>query len=460
MGSPSTQTVTQKTEIDPVLQAHLYGGTVPESAMTGIIPAYFRPGGSLEGALDYGMLYNSGATSNAPAGGSTSDFGSRYADGGVVGFSTPKPDFSSPNPVQSTTTTTVPATTTTGYPSGGGNGGLLSLAEQAYQLTAGTDLGAQLPQYQVAGLSPAQTQAYGLAQGGIGSYQPYLQQAAATTGAGVQALGGGIQGVQQAVQGAQPYQQAAADVLGMAGQAGIGATQGYNPMSYQAFMNPYTEEVIRQTEQDVGRQAALLGQQIGASAIGSGAYGGSREAVARSEGARNLAQQLASTTANLRAQGYGTAQQQAQSAFEAQQQRQAGLGGLMAQLGGQFGQLGTQFGQLGLQGASQMGQMGQGLGQLGQQTAALGGQQQQQQLQDINTLLTTGGQQQQYQQALLDAIRMNQFQQVMAPYQQVGFRADVLSGMPTGTSTQMTQPGPSPLSQGIGLLTALGGLFG
>jgi hypothetical protein len=524
------QTVTQETKIDPVLQAHLYGGTVPASAMTGILPAYFKPGGTLAGVLDTSIYDGYSGSRSSGGSGSGSASTSDYADGGVVkyaiggGVANPTIQYRTPNMqsgvpttmqrgatdtmISSPTSAASTASTATG--TGSGDGGILSLAEQVYQLTAGTDLGAQLPQYQVAGLTPAQQQAYAAAQQGVGSYLPYLQQGVQATNAGVGALTGGIQGTQQAVQGAQPYQQQAAGLAGMSAGAtqgavagaqpyqtigagmtqqaaagAAGAAQGYNPMAYQAFMNPYTEEVVRQTEQDVGRQAALLGNQIGASAVGAGAFGGSREAVARSEGARNLADQLARTTSQLRSQGYGAAQQQAQQAFEQQQQRQLGASGLTGQLGGQManigtqygqlglqgagqlgttsqilGNLGTSYGQLGLQGAGQMGQLGQGIGALGQQYAGFGQLGQQLGLQDINTLLSTGGQQQQYQQALLDAERLNRFQQVMAPYQQVGFRADVLSGSPTGTTTTMQQPGPSPLSQGIGLLTALGGLFG
>lgn len=422
MGSPKTQTVTQKTELDPVLQAHLYGGTLPESARTGILPAYFQPGGSLEGARgSVEQLY-------------MSDGGEvKYANGGI---------------------TAAPAV----LPPSDGN--ILSLAEQAYQLTAGTDLGAQLPSYQVAGQAPSQQMAYGLAQQGIGSYQPYLQQAAQTTGAGVGALGGAAQGVQQAMAGALPFQQAAAGLTGQGAMAATGSAGSYDPTSYQAFMNPYTQDVISAAESDAARQAAMLGQQIGASAVGAGAYGGGREAVARSEAARNLADQLSRTTSQLRAQGYQTAQQQAQQAFESQQQRQMGVAGLLGQLGAQMGGLGTTYGQLGLGAAGQMAGIAGGLGSLAQQTAGLGQMGQQMGLQDINTLLTTGGQQQQYQQALLDAARMNEYQRVMAPYQQTAFRADVLSGSPTGVTSTMTQPGPSPLSQGIGLLTALGGLGG
>jgi len=412
MGAPSSQTIKQttKTELDPVLQAHLYGGSLPASAMTGIVPAYFRaPSGSLKGAYEtVANLYG-----DQP----------RFADGGNV----------------------------------------LSLAEQAYQLTTGTDLGAQLPEYQVAAQDPTMMSAYNLGTGGIGSYQPYLQQGVATTQGGVGALQGALGTTGGTLQMAQPYQTAAAQMMGLGAETAMGATGGYDPSSYQSFMNPYTEDVIRASEQDAARQAAILGREIGASAVGAGAYGGGREAVARSEAARNIADQLARTTSQLRQQGYMGAQQQAQTAFEQQQQRQLSGAGLTGQMGQGLGALGTSYGQLGIQGAGQMGQLGLGLGNLGQQQAAFGQQAQQGLGADISMLQNLGQQQMQYNQAMLDAARMNEYQRVMAPYQQTAFRADILSGSPTGVSGAMTQtsPGPSPLSQIGGLaLAGLGRIYG
>lgn len=418
MGAPKSQTIKQttKTELDPVLQAHLYGGNLPPEAMTGIMPAYFQPGGSLANVGTVGALYG-----DQP----------RFAKGGQVKLENQGPP-------------------------------VLSLAEQAYQLTTGTDLGAQLPSYQVAGQDPSMQAAYNLGTGGIGSYQPYLQQGVSTTGTGVGALQGALGTTGGALQMAQPYQTAAADMMGLGAQTAMGATQGYDPSSYQQFMNPYTDEVIRATEQDAARQAAILGNEIGASAVGSGAFGGGREAVARSEGARNIADQLARTTSQLRQQGYMGAQQQAQTAFEQQQARQMTGAGLTSQIGQGLGSLGTSYGQLGLQGAGQMGQLGLGLGNLGQQQAAFGQQAQQGLGTDISMLQGLGQQQMQYNQALLDAQRMNQYQQVMAPYQQTAFRADILSGSPTGVSGSMTQtsPGPSPISQIGGLLGGIGSFIG
>ena len=399
------QTSTQETRLDPVLQAHLYGGTLPASAMTGIMPAYFRPGGSLERATE-----------------------------GIRGlYRGEMPRFQEGGPV-------------------------LGLAEQVYQLTGpGMDLGAMLPQYEVAGLDPAQQQAYDQALGGIGAYEPLLGQATGAVGQGVGALGGALAGTESALAGATPYQERATELMNLGAETVAGAMGAYDPSSYQQFMDPFLNEVVQQAERDAARQAAILGRGVGGSAVGAGAFGGGREAVARAETARNLGDQLSRTTSQLRSMGFQNAQQAAMQAFENQQGRQLSGANLTSQIGQGLGSLGLNFGQLGLTGAGQMGQLGLGLGNLGQQMGQLSQLGQQMSLQDLSTLQQAGQMQQGQRQAELDAARMNEYQRVMAPFQQTAFRADILSGAPTGVSTTMTQPGPSLLSQGIGLGTALAG---
>ena len=221
MGGRKQEVSTQETKLDPVLQAHLYGGDLPANAMTGIMPAYFRPGGSLEDAA--------------------SEVRSLYRG--------EMPKFNAGGPV-------------------------LSLAEQVYQLAGpGMDLGSRLPQYQVAGLDPAQQEAYRQALGGVGAFQPYVQQGAGAVQQGIGALAGALPATQQAVTGAQPYQTAAANMMGLGAQTGMGATGAYDPSSYTSYMDPFTNEVIGQAEADAARQAAMLGREIGASAVGAGAYG-------------------------------------------------------------------------------------------------------------------------------------------------------------------------------------------
>jgi hypothetical protein len=291
-----------------------------------------------------------------------------------------------------------------------------------------------LPDYQVSGLTQPQMQAFNVAQGGIGGYMPALAQASQATQGGIGAVSQGLGIVPAALGAAQPYQTGAA-------MTGYGATQGYNPATaYQSFMNPYTQDVIQQAEQDIARQGKMQEQQLRSQAVAAGAFGGSRQAVAERELGRNIMDQQARTASGLRAAGFEQAQQQAQQAFEQQQQRQ----GQFAQM---LGGLGTAYGQLGLQGAGQLGALGQGLGGLGTQMAGLGELGQQLNIRDVGTLMDIGNVQQQQGQAVLDAQRQNAYQRTMAPYQQLGFFSDVFQGQPVGQTQTTTQPGPNPFTQ-------------
>ena len=120
--------------------------------------------------------------------------------------------------------------------------------------------------------------------------------------------------------------------------------------------------------------------------------------------------------------------------------------------------IGTSLGQLGLQGAGKMGALGQGLGALGTQMAGLGELGQQLNIRDVGTLMDIGTAQQAQTQAGLDALRANQYQRTMAPYQQLGFFSDIYQGMPLGQSQTTTAPGPNALSQIAGLGMGIYGL--
>ena len=248
-----------------------------------------------------------------------------------------------------------------------------------------TGEGTQMPfaKQQVEGLSEGQRQAISGALSGVGAFQPFLQQGSA-------AVGQGITGAQSA---------------------------NYDPTSYQQFMDPFTEDVIRQTERDILRQGAQQQNQARASAVGAGAFGGSRQAVMQGEIGRNIGDQLARTTSQLRSQGFQQAQAAAQQAAN-QQLRQAQL-----------------TGQLGVSQA--------GLGQLGQQLG----------VQDINTLLGIGGLQQQQGQRELDVARANTLAEQALPFQQIGFMSDIFRGVPAlqQTTSQTRTPGPSRGSQLLGL---------
>ena len=210
---------------------------------------------------------------------------------------------------------------------------------------------------QVAGMSPEQLQAAQLASSGVGSYQPFL----------------------------------------------AAATQFAGPGGAAAFMNPYEDAVIDQAMQDIARGGAMQQNQLAGQAVGAGAFGGSRSAVASGELARGTLEQQARTAGQLRASGYQQAQQAA------------------AQAARQFGQLGTAAQQMGVQ--------------------------------DINTLLGIGSLMQGQSQQELDAARQNLLAQQALPYQEIGFLSDIFRGVPAlqQTTTAQTTPDPSTFQQLAGL---------
>ena len=337
----------------------------------------------------------------------------------------------------------------------------------------------QLPDYQVSALSPLQQQANLLAQQGVGTFQPYLNQAAATTGLGTGTVAEGVGttrgalgtlgiGAQGVAGGFAPV--AAGELASIGGLGTLaGGVTGLDPQAYQGFFNPYTTDVIQQAEQDIARQGAIQENALNAQAVQSGAFGGSRQGIQNTELGRNILEQQARTAAQLRMAGFeqaqGLAQQRAQTLGQLGQAQLTGAQTL-GQLGAQRGTLGTQLGQLGATQADvgrTQGSLGQAFGQLGQVQGQLGEAQSSLQAQDLQNLATLGGTQLQQNQALLDARRQNELQRLFEPFQRVGFLQDIQSRTPTAqqTLTTATSPGVSPFQQVAGLgiagLTAAAG---
>jgi hypothetical protein len=333
--------------------------------------------------------------------------------------------------------------------------------------------GVTLPQQQVAGFSADQQRAFDLAQQGVGSYQPYLGAATGATATGLGSMEQSLAGTRQlgseipgaVAPGREALGQSSADArrAAMAGIGGLMGTGGmYDPNAAFGFMSPYEDAAVQQALRDIARQGDIAGQGLRAQAVGSGAFGGSRQAVAEQELQRNVLEQQGRTAAGMRQAGFENAAQRSQMAFEEamrrQQQAATGIGTLGIQGAQAAGNLGLQGSQLGLAGVQaglgaqqQAAGLGQGIAGLGQQFAGLGAQQQQMQLQDINTMLTTGGAQQRLGQAQLDTDYQNQYAQMMQPYQQLAFASDIITGAPSGQTSVMSQPGPSVASQAIGL---------
>ena len=202
--------------------------------------------------------------------------------------------------------------------------------------------------------------------------------------------------------------------MNLAGTTGVGAgtvQQGINQINAAAapvgqqqinqYLNPYQSYVT----DEIARQGQMMQNQLGAQAIGSGAFGGGREGVQQAE----LQGRTLSAMGQANQQGFNTALSAAQN-----QQR------------------------TGLAAGQQLGQMG-----LGQQQMAQG---------DINQLFAAGGVQRQLAQQTLDAQRQSTLQQQYEPYQRAEFLAHLYAAGPKSSSqvTMGTQPSTSPLAQSIG----------
>ena len=220
----------------------------------------------------------------------------------------------------------------------------------------------------------------------------------------------------------------ATQAQGLANLYGTGAAQtaAAGPNINQ-FLNPYQQYVTN----EIGRQGQIAQNQLSASAIDAGAFGGGRQGVQQAE----LQNRTLQAMGQAQAQGFQTA------LGAAQNQQQLGT---QTQLGA--GQLGLQGGQL----ASNAGlQAGQSLGQIGAQQQAMS-------LADINAQMQAGGVQRGVGQQALEAQRQTQLQRAYEPYQRVEFLKGIMTNLPTTQSsvTATTAPGSNPLAQAAG--TGLG----
>jgi hypothetical protein len=183
----------------------------------------------------------------------------------------------------------------------------------------------------------------------------------------------------QRIAGFQPLQEQAFKTVGGmdAGPAGFQAGIGQ-------YMSPYMQNVVDIQKREAGRQSGILGQQIAAKGVQSGAFGGSRQALQTAERDRNLAEQMN----DIQARGSQAAYDSAANQFRQGITQQSGL----AQMQGQFGQ-----------------------------------------------------QQQQQAQRPLDMAYQDFLNQQNYPYKQLGFMSDMIRGSPLGQqSTSSVYQGSGP----------------
>ena len=261
-----------------------------------------------------------------------------------------------------------------------------------------------IPAFEVAGLSPQQQAAIQRAEAGLGVYQPFLESASQSIGAGLGAISS--------------------------------AQQMLDPSQVSTFMDPYQQQVTQEALAELDRQAQMQSQATAAQAIGAGAFGGSRFGVREAEEARNLAQVKSQRIFEDLSRNFLQAQQaQARTA-----QQLGAIGGQTlqaAQAQAGLGQLGQQLG------GEDINRL-LGLGQLTQQFGFM----------DPTTQAFVPGQ------AQIEAARATTLAEQKEPFERVAFASDILRGVPSSQITYSQTPSPSLLQQVAGLGIAGLGAYG
>ena len=346
----------------------------------------------------------------------------------------------------------------------------LGLLEQAKDLTSAPPVGG-LPDYEVAGLDQAQIDAYDQAVGGIGAYQPYLDDAESTLGTAATTTEGGIADIdtgmsyidpatgQAMVTQGQGYLDPAKGYYDTGATQAMGSASAYDPAAgISAFMDPYQQMVTQGAIDQLNKQYGVQQAQRGAGAIGSGAFGGSRAGVMEGVAQGELADVTSRRIFEDLSRNYGQARtasmqdfqnQKARELASAQAQMAAGQG--LGNLGTIAGNLGQTYSNIGNQAATtagalgaQKGQLGTQLGQIGTQQAALGEFAQKAGITDINLLETLGATRQQQAQRELDAQRQTDLQNIYEPYQRLSYYSDILRGAPSTQQTTSLQSSTNP----------------
>ena len=279
---------------------------------------------------------------------------------------------------------------------------------------AGANLiGSDVPLQQTAGLDPLETQARQRAQAGLGQFQPFFNQQQGLVNQAIEqsrraqelqdpyfsqaetqyglGLDSSLAGIDQARGIATGAVDQYGNRLGESEDLLRGTLGAYDPSMTQQFYNPYENQVVQQTIDDVmkaGDKQDIAARAQGISAGGESAFG-SRARLGADERREALGRGLGDALSNIRSRGFQSAQATGMGEFARQRQAEraaaSGLGGFAgSRLGADQGLAGNlqQFGQS--EAAARSGlaggllgigaQRGAGASQLGSQLAGYGGQ--------------------------------------------------------------------------------------
>ena len=283
-----------------------------------------------------------------------------------------------------------------------------------------------VPRPEVMPFTPLQQEAIDLGAGGIGAYQPDFESARQAMASGLGTIG------------------EARDYIPEAAAANRYSLGQYDPMMADPYFNKYVEDVIDVAEQDIQRQGDINQNRINAQAVGAGAFGGSRQAVAEQENQRNVMDQMARTGAQLRSQAYDSAMQQSQQVFQNEMARNQSAGQIFGQLGQGLGSLGGSM----ISGSTNLA----GLGEASQ--GALG--------RDVDRLFNLGSAEQTQRQSEYDVQRQGRIEEAYEPFQRFSYMSDIFRGVPStqGTLTAQSAPAPNPITQFLGNAMGVSSYYG
>jgi hypothetical protein len=344
-----------------------------------------------------------------------------------------------------------------------------------------------------AGLSPLEQAAIQQAYGGIGGFEPYLkaQEQAIRQGMGLLGQERGlleeaIGATRRAGEIQQPYfaqaeQQYGAGLEGLMRSLGrqgpsareyqMASLRGFDPRSIGAFYNPFEQQVVQQTIQDVMKAGAQQDIQQRAADIARGGESafGSRARLSAGERQAALGRGLGEALGQIRAGGYGQALGAAQresefgrGGLERAAGFEAGLGqteagarrgyaGDILGLGQQRGALASGIGSALAGYGQQLGGIGGRIAGFGGQLGQLGGYQQQLAQQQRQELMGLGQVPRQLMETRLGREYEQQMAQRQAPIQAVQFMQGFAPQYQPGrTEIQKTYGMPrDPLGEGL-----------
>ena len=291
-----------------------------------------------------------------------------------------------------------------------------------------------------------------LGRSSLGAAQPYFGQAAGMSGItaatpGLQQGAGYISGSTNALglQMAQPY-------LGAAGQSAA--------QTVGQYMNPYTEQVVNRIGQLGTRtlqEQVLPG--IEGEMIRAGQFGGTRQAELTGRAIRDAMEGISAQQSAALQQGYGQAQQIAQTDLARQAQLAStagGLGGAQQQAllgaGSQMADIGQTYGALTQAQQQMLTDLGKSSGALygqdtsnqlaaAQQLAGIAQQRQQQELAGAGALQQIGAQQQALAQKNLDISREDFLARQAYPQEQIKAMTGALQGVQPAVPQAATKVG-------------------